>query len=463
MLGIGSLMRSLFSKVLISSWLFLILLIVSAVVTFLISLVLKEDLHILLFMVYLVFALYFSFFISYSLAIGVTEELKLLQEKTKKINAGEFTRNGVLSSIIEINQLSESIDAMSARLKLQFIDLNFEKEKFNLVLQNLKEGVFAIDGEKRILFQNNTIPESLIPKNSQSRSIESVIENKKFLNFLIQTIEKDQDGNIGIESKKKYYNISLYNLKPDDGSSIYIGMILDKTQERERQIFREQFFQNASHELKTPITSIKGYAETLNTRFNYPEESNEKKFLAAILRNTDRMIRIVEDMLTISRLESTNVVFQPEKFKLFDLIENLKLTIEGFIKIKKQKLTVIVPENLVIEADLLLIEHALLNLVQNASVYSPENSEIQLKASLVDDFLHLAVVDQGIGLEESDVERIFERFFRVDATRSRKEGGTGLGLSIVKHITKLHKGEITVDSKLGKGSTFTMKLPIDRN
>ena len=242
---------------------------------------------------------------------------------------------------------------------------------------------------------------------------------------------------------------------------MYIGVVLDKTEDRERQLLREQFVQSASHELKTPITSIKGYAETLDSKLKLNPKSNEKKFLDAILRNTDRMIRIVEDMLTISKLETANMVFQPEMFSLKELVKNIEFTILGFLKLKGQKFIVEIPNDLIIYADLVQMEHVLLNLIQNASIYSPENCKIGVRALKEEKYIKISVWDQGIGIEEKELDRIFERFYRVDANRSRNQGGTGLGLSIVKHIVKLHSGWVSVSSIRGEGSTFTVNLPVD--
>ena len=174
------------------------------------------------------------------------------------------------------------------------------------------------------------------------------------------------------------------------------------------------------------------------------------------------MIRIVEDMLTISKLESQNSFFQPEKVNLYELVQNLKFTVDGFIKIKNQTFTADVPANIYLYADMILLEHLFLNLIQNASTYSSENQSIHLFAQCKDNTVIIQVVDQGIGISESHLDRIFERFYRVDTDRSRKGGGTGLGLSIVKHIVKLHSGWINVSSSQGEGTTFTINLPIDR-
>jgi two-component system phosphate regulon sensor histidine kinase PhoR len=439
-----------------------IILLTTGLILYFVETQVATEFKFVLFVLYIIFSMLIAFHTSFRIATSVTEHLIVIEKKTMEINAGDFGTLLAASDIQELSDLASSINSMSRRLQMQFTDLNVEKEKFNSLLQNLREGVFAISLDKKILFQNQSIPETLMPANSQSRSIDDVIINKKLLGFLNDHIESSMDGKIGIDDSKHYYRVWFYSLKSNNQILMYIGVVSDKTDERETQMLREQFVQNASHELKTPITSIKGYAETLESKLRLSPDSVEKKFIQAILRNTDRMIRIVEDMLTISKLESQNSFFQPEKVNLYELVQNLKFTVDGFIKIKNQTFTADVPANIYLYADMILLEHLFLNLIQNASTYSSENQSIHLFAQCKDNTVIIQVVDQGIGISESHLDRIFERFYRVDTDRSRKGGGTGLGLSIVKHIVKLHSGWINVSSSQGEGTTFTINLPIDR-
>jgi len=455
-------MRSFFSQVLLSNWFFLVILLTTGALLYYVEGFIAPEFKLLLFILYIIFSMLIAFHTSFKIASSVTEELRSIEKKTMDINAGDFGNLLAASDIQELSDLASSINFMSQRLQMQFTDLNVEKEKFNSLLQNLKEGVFAISLDKKILFQNQSIPKSLIPANSQSRGINDVISNKKLLSFLNDHMDEGIDGKIGIDVSRHYYKVWFYSLKTNNQILMYIGVVSDKTDERETQMLREQFVQSASHELKTPITSIKGYAETLESKLKLEPESIEKKFINAILRNTDRMIRIVEDMLTISKLETQNALFQPEKVNLFELVQNLKFTVDGFIKLKNQTFTAEVPEKIYLSADMVLLEHLLLNLIQNASTYSGENEPIRLVANTNQTHVVIQVIDRGIGISEAHVERIFERFYRVDEDRSRKGGGTGLGLSIVKHIAKLHGGWVSVDSIPGQGTTFIVNLPIDR-
>ncbi len=394
----------------------------------------------------------------------ITEQLNLLERKANEINAGDFGITLPGSDIRELTNLIEAINTMSLRLKSQISSLSIEKEKFDSLLQNLKEGVFAINPEKIILFQNTSIPKELIEPNSQYRNLSDAIVNRRLFKFIevYTSSNSSSDGKINIEVEKKYYNVVLYPLRNNYKVMMYIGVVMDRTEEKEMQNLREEFVQNASHELKTPITSIKGYTETLLDKYGKTANGNEKKFLDAILRNTDRMIHIIDDMLMISKLENYKTIYQPESFYLNDLVDDIKLTIDGLIKLKSQKFFCEIPDDTLIYADRVLLEHVLLNLIKNASSYSIEEKSIFLRAGVQDGFVFIHIIDEGSGISDEDKKRIFERFYRVDKNRSRKEGGTGLGLSIVKHIVKLHSGEVNVFSNpKGEGSIFTVKLPIE--
>lgn len=460
-------MRSLFSNILLNNWLFLLVLLSLAIFSYImIENFVELSYKFIVLSIYVIFAMYGAFYVSYNIAKNISDRLKIIEKKTRDINAGDFGSALPIPNIKELAELSESINTMSRRLKLQFSDLSLEKEKFNSLLLNLKEGVFAIDLDQKILFQNKNVPKNLIPSNSQFRDIYDAIENEEFYQFLINNIQNGTDGKLNINLNGKHYSIWLYPLKPENRILMFIGVVLDITEEVMRQIMKEQFVQNTSHELKTPITSIKGYSETLLLKLNPEKNSIEKKFLQTILRNTDRMVRIVEDMLTLSKLDSHNMIFQPEFFFLNDLIENVRLTIEGVFSVKKQTLEVDIKENFQLYADIILFEHVFLNLLQNASAYSFEETKIQLKAFTKNEQNIIQIIDQGIGIPEEHEKKIFERFYRVDTNRSRKQGGTGLGLSIVKNIIKLHKGEIAVSPNFyneGKGSIFTIVIPKDEN
>ncbi|MCC5816008.1 MAG: HAMP domain-containing protein [Leptospira sp.] len=448
-------MRSFFSTLLLSNWAFLLFLMITAVGVLYLDSIINPDLRILLFSFYFMVAMFGSFYISYSIAQIVILPLKQVEKKTDEINAGDFGTELLTPEIRELAKMTESINGMAKRLKTQFIDLTLEKEKFNTLLQNLKEGVFAVDLNRKILFQNQSLHPSLIRPNSQSLSLDDahIYPEVKFmvLEAIQERIEKKSTITIG----NHFLNVHIYPLRSDDYVYIYLGVVLDITEDKQNQIIREQFFQNASHELKTPITSIKGFAETLESKLGVKEGSQEKKFLDAILRNTDRMIRIIEDMMTISKLENPSSLAVMEEFNLLDSTENICASLISILNKKNQTLEIDIPKDVLIKADIVLMEHLTINLVSNASNYSPDGKKIKIvyRQNKILEF-----IDEGMGIPAQDVDRIFERFYRVDSNRSRKEGGTGLGLSIVKHICKLHDWDIQVLPNPTGGTIFRISM-----
>ncbi|MDF3818474.1 ATP-binding protein [Leptospira sp. 96542] len=452
-------MRSFFSTLLLLNWgLLLVLLALAAGVIYIEDFV-SLQIRPLLFFAYILLAIFGTFNISIYIARKITDPLSMVEKKTKEINAGDFGVELSSPDIRELANLTSSINEMARRLKHQFLDLTVEKEKFNYLLQNLKEGVFAIDRNKKFLFLNRNIDDTLITKNSQFKDIKSTIKNKELLEFIETNIKKGLEARIEFGEKNRFYTARIYPIKSDAVIQLYIGVLLDTTEDKQNQMIREQFFQNASHELKTPITSIKGYAETLDIKLKLADNSNEKRFLDAILRNTDRLIRIVEDMLTVSKLENHKTTLNATEFSLSQLLDNVSQSLGVIYSNKNQTLVYKISPPFLIKADRLLIEDLLVNLISNASAYSPEGSQVVVRADSENEKIKIQVIDQGIGISPEDAERIFERFFRVDMNRSRKEGGTGLGLSIVKHIARLHSGEVTVAPNPTGGSIFTFEFP----
>lgn len=225
---------------------------------------------------------------------------------------------------------------------------------------------------------------------------------------------------------------------------------------------RKDFVANVSHELKTPVTSIKGFIETLQEgAIENPEEA--KHFLDIISRHTNRLNAIIEDLLSLSRLEqNTNSIDNLlEKQKLLPVLESAIQVCEVNAANKSIKINLNCTEDIYANIDSLLFEQAIVNLIDNAIKYSSENKEITITADILGKEIFINIEDQGCGIPEEHISRIFERFYRVDKARSRKAGGTGLGLAIVKHIINSHKGYVTVASKLNCGSTFTIHLPYE--
>jgi two-component system phosphate regulon sensor histidine kinase PhoR len=233
----------------------------------------------------------------------------------------------------------------------------------------------------------------------------------------------------------------------------------DVTEERRYDRLRKEFVANVSHELRTPLSVIAGYVETLKDGA-LKDEQNAPKFLESIERNVHRLASLVSDLLELSRLESSGQLAHPRRVETRPLLEKVVEDFRPLADRKGQRLTLeISPEVKAVDADPDLLERALRNLVDNAIKYTPDGGSITLGARTAADSLLFSVRDTGIGIPLEDLPRIFERFYRVDKSRSRELGGTGLGLAIVKHIAQLHGGAISVESRPGAGSVFTLRLP----
>jgi two-component system phosphate regulon sensor histidine kinase PhoR len=237
------------------------------------------------------------------------------------------------------------------------------------------------------------------------------------------------------------------------------GMVLiftDITELRRLERVRTEFVGNVSHELKTPLTSIKGYVETLlDMEIEHPMIN---KFLGVISKESDRLSRLIGDLLDLSRLEGKrNGQLVPTRLQ--DVMENVITILQTEAERKKVTLKVFIPPRLPramgIEEQL---NQVFINLIENAIKYTPDGGRVIVSAEADEEWVILKVADNGLGIPQEDLDRIFERFYRVDKARSRQAGGTGLGLSIVKHIVKGHGGDIWVESQVGGGSTFTVKF-----
>lgn len=262
----------------------------------------------------------------------------------------------------------------------------------------------------------------------------------------------------GIENRCLHVN--AVSLLDRDGR--HAGMLLvfhDLTRVRQLENTRREFVANVSHELRTPLSMIKGYVETLIDGAK-DDPAVALKFLQTIEKHADRLTYLIEDLLTISKLESGQIVMNLQRVELGPVVARVLEDLQSRAEEKGITLQNLLPEDIEVKADGDRLEQVLFNLVDNAIKYGKNNGEVTVSCQIVDDKqVQLSVRDDGPGIPEEAKERVFERFYRIDRARSREAGGTGLGLSIVKHIVQSHGGEVWVESELGQGSTFCFTLP----
>jgi two-component system phosphate regulon sensor histidine kinase PhoR len=363
--------------------------------------------------------------------------------------------------------LRVALKKIRSQLRHRIHTITAQKNEQDALLFSMTEGVVAVDHERRVLYFNRAAGQilELQPHNVVGRRLSEVVRIAEVLEMIEEISGRGEllSREIEIEGAKPQYlqfNVSPLHLAGTSQSGV-VMVFSDVTQLRELEGMRRNFVANVSHELRTPLTSIQGFAETLlNPAVTDPVEI--RKFLTIIQRHAARLGRIIEDILMLSRIERDQSAHQIEL-----KVEKLQPSLSSAIEVcmpkaeKKQiRLEMFCSPELSAAIDPYLIEQAVINLVDNAIRYSDGGKAIRVTAETAGSEILIRVADQGIGIAEKQLARIFERFYRVDKARSRELGGTGLGLSIVKHISIAHRGHVEVQSQLGRGSTFTIHLPV---
>jgi len=290
-----------------------------------------------------------------------------------------------------------------------------------------------------------------------------VVRNNELLDVVTRALAGSEpvEGDVFLQEENLCLHAHGTVLCGANGQRIGALLVLyDVTRLRKLEEMRRDFVANVSHELKTPITSIKGFIDTL-LEGEVKDQAEVEKFLGIVGRQADRLAAIVEDLLTLSRLEEdvNTRTIQKEHTALEAIIREAVEVCSYKAREKKIEIKIKCDPELAANVNAIFLEQALVNLVDNAIKYSDEGSAVEIDAVKNADRIVVRVCDHGTGIEKEHLSRIFERFYRVDKARSRQMGGTGLGLSIVKHIGRMHKGDVSVESTPGVGSTFTISIP----
>lgn len=402
--------------------------------------------------VILIVVLLFSIILSMKLVRAIIEPLEDLEHVTYRIASGDLHMRVKCEGKGEIGSLGKTFNNMADQLQNQINKVMDRQNRLESILSCMESGVIAINRKGKVIIINPFAKRIFgIRRNITGKRISDYITDCNFNSFL-----NDEELN---EQEIKISNPIERELRIKKAPIVYdlekIGKVItvqDITDIKRLENMRSQFIANVSHELKTPLTSIKGFAETLR----YVEDNEtRKKFLDIINKEAERLSRLINDILVLSKIESESIG-EEEEFYPNNEIEDVIHMVEGVAKSKNINLVLEQTNLNLLYGDKDRFLQLVLNLVENGIKYSNEGSTVLIKSYSEENYYVLEVQDNGIGIPEEDLPRIFERFYRVD--KARKSGGTGLGLAIVKHIVKSFNGDIQVESKLGVGTKFIVKI-----
>ena len=392
----------------------------------------------------------------------ITKPIYDIMHKAEKITDGEFGYELEVKSEDELGKLTNTFNFMSSRLKKTLSEITSEKKKIETILNYMTDGIIAFDRDGQLIHKNPASQVILNGGQSRDMTFDEFMESLEIPLNIVQITGKSVvlEPQYKVSYQDKFLRVKLAPFT-DENNNIdgIITVLQDITEEQKLDTMRREFVANVSHELRTPLTSVKSYTETLLDGA-LQEPSIAKNFLDVINEETDRMTRLVKDLLTLSQHDG-GIKLNLEDISISELISSCVERLRREADSKNQQLVLNVKNNLpIISGDRYRIDQLLINIIGNAIKYTPEKGRIQVKAYTEKDNIVICVEDNGIGIPEDDLSRIFERFYRVDKARSRQLGGTGLGLAIAKEIAVLHGGNISAKSKLGKGTQIYVELPI---
>ena len=389
-----------------------------------------------------------------------------VREGAERFAAGDFSRKLAVPATEEFAGVAESLNQMAEELDEKLGAITRERNEREAVLESMVEGVLAVDPDRRILTLNTAAAELLgvDPVEVQGAAIEEAVRNPDLQRVVAAAVSGqgpvEVDLTVHAGGREQYLQASGALLHAQGGEVVGAVVVLnDVTRLRRLEVVRRDFVANVSHELKTPVTSIKGFAETL-VDGAIDDPAAARRFLKIIAGQADRLNAIIEDLLALSALEEgKGADVDLQETQLCDVLAVAVDVCAPKAEAKGISLLVECPQGLRVDANPPLLEQAVVNLLDNAVKYSPDGTSVRVAAAPEDGEVVIAVTDEGQGVPREHLPRLFERFYRVDGARSRDLGGTGLGLSIVKHVTQVHGGRVSVDSVVGRGSTFRIHLP----
>lgn len=400
----------------------------------------------------------------------ITRPIEEMRKQTLRIARGDFSGQVKVMGNDELGQLAGAVNNLSVRVEESQESSDAERRRLDSVLSHMSDGVLATDRRGNLTIVNNTALQFLNIADEEQVLGKSILDVLKIRRqFSIRhLVDEDQDQVI-LDDLNEDLILSAYFSPIKRESGFVSGLVCvlhDVTSQQKEERERKEFVSNVSHELRTPLTSVKSYVEALSDgAINDPELA--PRFLGVVSDETERMIRMINDLLSLSRMDSGTAKLNLEYVNINELFNYILNRFDMIIKNEaadpsQKKYTIVryfTKKDLWVEIDTDKFTQVVDNIMNNAVKYSPDGGVITARLLETHNHVILSISDQGLGIPRKDLGHIFDRFFRVDKARSRKQGGTGLGLAISKEVVNLLGGQIWVDSVEGKGSTFYISLP----
>ena len=397
--------------------------------------------------------------LSFLLAQILITPLRALSKGTRRVAAGDFSEKLTVTSRDEIGDLTRDFNYMSQVLRDTLSQAENERNKLSTLFLHMTDGVVAFDAEGRLIHWNPAASQMLGRNLDATCRFEELFSHETDLQFVL-ALKSPEFVDAEKTAGDRSLELFMAPFSSDGTPSGVIVVIHDETEHRKSEQTRREFVANVSHELRTPLTNVKSYAETIDSAGGDLPPELQKQFLGVIISEADRMTRIVQDLLTLSKFDYGKMEMNISRFAFDEALRDVYEAEAIDAKNHGHTMTLDLPDTLpAVNGDRERIQQVLMNVVSNAIKYTPDGGRIELSAGVDGSHVWARVNDNGIGIPEKDLPRLFERFYRVDKARSRESGGTGLGLSIAREILNQHKGDIQITSVYGQGTTVTVTLP----
>jgi two-component system, OmpR family, phosphate regulon sensor histidine kinase PhoR len=405
--------------------------------------------------------------LAYLISRTVQSPIERLRRSAGKLASGHLSEKVVGTGSLEFEELAQDFNIMADELLQKIRNIEQQHNRTEALLSRMVEGVLAVDRFGKAVFANLAFCRmvGLRPDRIEGKSYFEITRNAELCDYISALLKEDtplepKEIKLFGSEGERIFAVQASRIHEDHAAiSMVLLVFHDITRIKRIEQVRKDFVANVSHELRTPLTALKGSTELLlDGAYVNPEEC--RKFLHIMDKQLRNIQNLVSDMLNLASVEETRTALRRETVNLKDLVQDTLLVVRHLSDKKDQNLVVHLPEDTIhLNVDPAQISDALINLLDNAVKYTQEGGTVELSIRINDENLLLEVVDNGPGIPADQISRIFERFYRVDKSRSRETGGTGLGLAIVKHAIENHGGTIAVESELGHGTRFTITLP----